>query len=658
MISLFKTATVELQTTPAAEVVKVAGILRRLKNFFKKLTDKEYADAVDQLQMDSTIVGSTASELNEKINHLLSAIKDSDLIEYNNALEEVKTLSLKMVDDLRRLNKDVKTNTLDAKRPLTSEEQEQYIKHYTKEDIENNRPQILEQLIKQKPPEHDVEFGDYQQKPPLQEFNWFKSFTSNDVFISEKLQGLLKKSLKVLVEKIFKPETEEESDKLVATHWNKFLEEFRKSIINGRLLSYHPAEPNTTITHRPAGQADMKIVTDQFEILPGVMGNAYVRAMDMGPTSLRKHISLRLLLNFEIFLNGIKYNLAKTSSMNKTLMKKVALGQEVPAKTTQLNDLEFAKVMAAGYQKAFGRAPSLEILGGGWAQAVLEGGRAGGHVNLPNNNVGNIKATEDWIKAGHSYFVKDTKEFTPEGEGYTHAGAKWRSYQTPIEGAAAYWNLLGNKFGEALNWYSAGDPISATVVLGKKGYYTANIKQYAGTTGQLYQEFMKKIAPQLPEITSQVTAPPSATKPELIEFKNKPQTILDESDQLLSTLLSYQNSSVTSLVKKALIPQATVVVSLSSLSAPFEWRLKYAQAAVKTLRDIIEADTSIHTDGHKIELQCRAAGNTFTVASAINGLCDCLSESLALRTTKLGNIKIDYVVLPNTTSNYQKMDLA
>ena len=69
-----------------------------------------------------------------------------------------------------------------------------------------------------------------------------------------------------------------------------------------------------------------------------------------------------------------------------------------------------------GYKKAFGKEPSIETLGIGWAQGSLESGRP---TRLPCNNVGNIKATSDWLKSGKKYFVIDTKEIDKNGKEYT-----------------------------------------------------------------------------------------------------------------------------------------------------------------------------------------------------------------------------------------------
>src|SRR5690606_13378172 len=66
---------------------------------------------------------------------------------------------------------------------------------------------------------------------------------------------------------------------------------------------------------------------------------------------------------------------------------------ERPREVHSFTETEFARALAKGYQKAFGKEPNLEVLGAGWAQAALESGRP---IKLPNFNIGNIKATDKW----------------------------------------------------------------------------------------------------------------------------------------------------------------------------------------------------------------------------------------------------------------------
>ena len=177
----------------------------------------------------------------------------------------------------------------------------------------------------------------------------------------------------------------------------------------------------------------------------------------------------------------------------------------VPYKITHLSTMELAEALREGYKKVRGADPTAEVLASGWAQAILESGRP---VKLPNNNIGNIKATKNWIES-NDYFVKDAVEFTRGGEKFIEKAAKWRAYPTPTDGAAGYWQLINDRYGKSFSWMAAGDPIKATKYLKKGGWFTCPEEGYAKASNLLYSEFMKTIAPNMSNLQSNPIRPPS-----------------------------------------------------------------------------------------------------------------------------------------------------
>lgn len=195
----------------------------------------------------------------------------------------------------------------------------------------------------------------------------------------------------------------------------------------------------------------------------------------------------------KLTVNKINYvrSISKTA-MIETLYKKAfqdskqqyKTNNQVPYKVTKLGEVDLANVLREGYKKVFGKDPSAQALAGGWAQVVLE---AGLPVKLPCNNIGNIKATKEWISQGNPYFSKDTSENKPTGEHYKTA-ANWKAFATPEDGAAEYWKLLKSRYSNSLDWMEAEDPTSAAVNLGLKGYYTADIKKiFSGSFFSLFK---------------------------------------------------------------------------------------------------------------------------------------------------------------------------
>lgn len=356
----------------------------------------------------------------------------------------------------------------------------------------------------------------------------------------------------------------------------------------------------------------------------------------------------------KILLSIKSSNLDKYTRAVENLKKEAnnlyKFSEEVPYKVTRVSELEFANIMREGFKKTFGRDPSAEELAGGWAQGILEMGRP---IKLPQNNIGNIKATSSWVKSGNPFFVKKTGEYTPEGEYYIEEGTKWRAYQSPIDGAAGYWKLIGNRYKRALDWMAAGDPTSATVALGMKGYFTANIKKYSKGVNSLYEEFMNKIAPQMQGLESNA-APPPGPKPEvkdwskdyskeekesILEGSSSPSDQTEDIDMFINQLYSAANDTSNVLV---------VVKSKNSI----EDKIEFARVAAKTLREFVEADVSIHVSGQDVEMQCSAIGSEEKVANAISALCECV----AFKMKKSFGSDISPIVLTSLISKYASID--
>ena len=336
----------------------------------------------------------------------------------------------------------------------------------------------------------------------------------------------------------------------------------------------------------------------------------------------------------------------------------------VPYQITKLSDVEFAKALQQGYKLAFGQDPTAEMLAGGWAQAVLESGRP---VKLPNNNVGNIKATSTWIES-NNFFVKDALEFTSDGERFIQNAAKWRSYSTPAQGAAGYWKLIGNqRYKKALDWMAAGDPESASVVLGVNGYYTSSIKNYARYSNVLYKEFMDKIAPALG--MAQNPSRPPGEKPAIKNFAKdyskeekvainmgsgfKKDIGTQEVDNLINTLYACENKltrMVKSSILKKKLPTSYVLVCVSGDGQ--YGKLEFARASASILRQHIDVAAYVCAEDDEVEIQCSALGTESVLADAIKEICELTAKSINKKTS--ANISV--LVMPGFLSKLATVD--
>ena len=336
----------------------------------------------------------------------------------------------------------------------------------------------------------------------------------------------------------------------------------------------------------------------------------------------------------------------------------------LPYKKNKLTQVEFAEALREGYKLAFGRDPTAEELAGGWAQGILEMGRG---VYLPQNNVGNIKATKSWVQSGNPYFVMSTGEYTSTGEYFEHTGAKWRAYNTPAEGAAGYWKLIGGRYKVALDWMAAGDPTSASVALGMNGYYTASISMYSGRVNSIYGEFMEKIAPKLPGLKSEAKAPPGdkpavkkwvadyskAEKEAVLKPKSETSDIASDDIEDLINQLYASNKPLLNIVKqgilKKMLPTSNVLIRVAECTTN---TLEYARLTSSLLNRYLDADSDICTNGKLIEISCSLLGSEQKVVNAVSAVCDLFASGM----NKAVEYQVDYTVISGLISAHAIID--
>ncbi len=634
---LFRTAALQLQTVHNQDVVKVAGIVRSLHNLLKKIVDPEYRARVSKMDNDTKNVQNFIIELNKELNNIRIAIREGDAESYNKALDLTRSLSLGFWEKIKEVSKE----GVDVKNIL---------KGYTKENV--NEPEFVNTFKKHLPEEFDLDLDSKKTyNVPLKSVGWYKSLTSDMILINRSgtIQVLINNITRKLIN-IVEPKLLEFDDlKKEALLFN-----ISNAIINGTLISVsvrkHPAKQNVI----EWGTTEIEVITAPFEV-PGTGVSLNMSATLVDPRTARNRtVDDKLILVTTRAPKIItKPAIATVAELRTKLLMKLAFSQQAELKYTVLNELQLAEILRKGYNLAFGVDPTAQSLAGGWAQALLECGRP---IKLPNNNIGNIKATKEWVSGGQSYFTKSTEEFSKSGKHYVDQDAKWRSYRTPEEGAAGYWKLIGNKYKSSMDWMAAGDPNSATVSLAMNHYFTANIEKYAKGVSSLYNEFMTKIAPQLPNLKSAIASPPGEKlelKPWLNDYKpqskNIETTTNKEVDSLINTL--YANNPLTSLVKnsllKEILPNTNFLILVQSSDNSLINKIEYARVASNILSEHLDIESSIHINDNKVEIQGSVLGTPLIVNSSVQALCDCLSMSI--------NNKISAICAVGFLSKYSKL---
>ena len=672
-----RTISMQIVATDNSEVVKLAGLWRRFKNWWKAFRSSEYKDQVDSLRSENKEAVELAKKLDDHIKEMTSAIKDGDVVSYNDAANNAKKLMIELTNIISKTNKDVNVLFRDV----------------------FERMQASKTLSSFQFAEDDVKWNNRYEGRALKSFDWYKD-VPDSLHMSEKV------IINIIGSTIKKTKIDKE---ILDSNKDEFIQNFQEAVINGNLLwkqHREPAKSGEMAGKTKKGEAEIVVESDTVKLPNGSVVKYVVRLLDTAKPYLGgrrpNNLSVRKLENI-ISVSAPKQETVplepepvkpseedilqelseqentriekELSKENKALLYKAFLKQglatqRVPKFVTKLNDKQFAEIMRKGFVSAFGRDPTLEELAGGWAQGVLESGRS--PTLLPGNNVGNIKATSGWINSGGLYFTMDAGEFDQSGNFYKVMGDKFRAYEAPEEGAAHYWKLIGNdRYKQALKWMAAGKPQNASVVLGVQGYYTANIAKYSDSVSKLYGTFVNDIAPQMPGLKSAPIEMPDKQLPvknfsseytkeekEMLvggEDKlntGKPNT--DEVENLTSKLFESYGGTLTNFVKKALLqnnlPDNNYLIFIKGND--YSHKLEYVRALSNILRRSIGAKSTISSDGRNINLECNVYGSSDKAERVLKTICEMASYEFK----RLTKIAIVATPVKDLYSKYAEVD--
>jgi len=632
-IQVLRKCAMDLQATPNEEVVKVAGILSRIKNFFKWLVNSDYRHAVKSFKQNTNSLKDSLDELKKATSELDDAINNGELDTYKEALEKVKNLSIVVYKDLRQIK-------------LNSGEITEGLWNYTREQMKND-PEFRIKFESQLPPEYSIElYENY--NVPLKSLDWFKNVSPSMIYIKSDDDSALTAFIKKCKEELGRANPELPKILDQDSNVRILVQNFKEAIVNGLFIRAEPHEPSAT--HTGSGPQTQNYIKSEPFAVPetDIKLSAGVWLIDQRTSHSPDNI---LSLKRTHYVRS--YPSIRASQFHQ-FIKSAFVKNPDQLFETKLSELELANVMKQGYQNAFGELPSLEALAFGWSQAALESGRR--PTVLKNNNIGNLIAPESWVNKGNSYFTMNHQQVDSEGKTYDVPGQKMMSFKSPVDGATEYWKLLGRKFGHAMPWITGGDPTSAAVALGLGTYYTADIQRYSNTVTSLYKTFMKELAPQFQDLKSgakqleklQVKNRKDYSKEEIEKIKSNK----NETDHLYDAVAS--NNNLTSLINKRvlkdLLPTSKVLVSFIT-NANKDEQIFYAYETANIIRKFADAEVSIHSGNNQIELEVSTLGQPYTVCAAVQALCDCMTDQFLKQT----GLRIDAVSAYNFNSKYAKI---
>lgn len=638
MDDLVKLAFLQLSHTETQEIVKVAGILARIKNWLKGKFSPEFAQSLQILKEKSSQTKELIDQLEVNIDKLQSAIKDGELSVYEAQLNIVKQLSIQLIAQIKDTND-------------TIQKTKKNINYYDEEDLKS--PEFLEKFRQSLPENFNLEIGKMIDKP-IKSIEYYANLTPEQIRLSPAtLTNILEKiALKLKYDGFpFSPEN---------INIEELKNKVRQSIVDGTLTEANIKPPSKDVKHQQLGSIELTVSSAPF-VLPNnnIILQAEFSILDLSTRKSRtKTLSLRGTRHMTVLGS-------KAASSSLSFLRKLA--ESIPKKDTVLNNVEFAEVMRQGYKQVFGQEPSAEVLGIGWAQIATEEG--GSKFILPCNNVGNIRAGKQWIESGKPYYTIGTKELSPEGHEIDDPHATFRAFATPQEGAASYWSLIKSSYPISLQWMQSGDAEASGATLGLKGYYTASIKKYSSTVQRYYDMFQRDVLPKLSGIKSDVKPPPGE-KPLIKDYvgqyskeekenilhpanpispKSTPANDNDEVNSLFHQLVA--RDSVLSIIKQSSSNQrSTCLIRFTNdnqiLNCVFADKLSFI------VQKYLRAQTQIHQKDKHIDLQISNTGDSLANYHVIQKIAEILSNQLENTTFKKSN----FIIAPNVVSNFSPIN--
>lgn len=241
---IIRHAALDLELVDSKEVVKVAGILGRIKNYFADWSNPNAAALRARIGDEGQRINDTMIAASLAVKRLLKAIDNVDTRDYEAALEAVRQIIPKLSKELAdtqntadKINETASEGVvLSDGTPISTDELEK-----ARAGIGN--PKVVSQVQEDFPPDNDVPYGknlykdkDTKERYWLQDFKWFKDVKPNHIGISDLTYRVLTRGF---IEGV-KPVSIEAPvmEAFMAKNKSQIENAFRLAILNSKLIKY------------------------------------------------------------------------------------------------------------------------------------------------------------------------------------------------------------------------------------------------------------------------------------------------------------------------------------------------------------------------------------------------------------------------------------
>lgn len=328
--------------------------------------------------------------------------------------------------------------------------------------------------------------------------------------------------------------------------------------------------------------------------------------------------------------------------------------QQVPAIQTPVSETELTRAFYDTAKKLYGIELSKAQLAILVAHNNLE---TGNRRAMYNYNIGNIMHFPG--QDNHDYYIHGDRMKDKDGN-WVPFKARFRSYPTLTEATEDYIRNLHNRGGGVWQGMLSGDPAAFSKALKKTNYYGADEADTVDPkTGKVQPGYTSIMMAGVKGYNKRPTYEQaiSSSSAQPVESDDLMSRINNLLSRFLSALAE-DNNIHQNLVKqqyKQYLPEHKYLIRIDAIEMCDA--LEFARVLSSAMKEELLAEPTIFCQGSKIEMECKVHGNYLMCTEAVAQLCGAMSDTFELATYKLGGIKIATHIVPNTSSNYQELDI-
>lgn len=613
-IEIIKQASYELNGLDKKEVVKVASVLQRIRNWFKMMMSPEFKGKVDKLRNESSQVRLHLKNLDKYLSQIETSIKNGDEIAYAQSLENVTRSAELLAQQLGELNV----------------------------SIQEGPP----------PPQLDIKPGKSNLQLPEDIVPVGGILGGEDLVYNDNFSNSIH-IRKIIVGNMINSGIDKESA-IDALNNNEFWELLKQATASGKVLDvqyrkqsinndkhhlsgdyiYYVQTPKIVVPNVAFEfQAIIEVVDHRYNTNERLRGNykvmKFIRKLipiRVGPTNRSRVKDITASIKrkakaapWYLDINGIRLHDSQYNKSNK-----------VQAIRTTVSKADLISALKNVWPSLF---PDIQMSDRGfevlWAKIALE---TGNMRSMMNYNLGNVKCTPNQSQSS-KFTGFPCGENLPDANGQIrsikftseHPMCYFRAFDSLEEGVKFYLSFLGQEqYRDALMAAVSGDPTEFANKLKEAGYYTASASRYAKGLRRLMVEEDKNKTPSVVSTTNDEI--PQDVKMEATELA-----------QALGLNISFASMPLTQMVVNAIseemlpINDVKVIIKADNLSSMMEYGYILSNALSRT----IDADTDICSDGKHVEVTCSTTGNTKTIINAVAAIDDVVAKAFQNKYKKI-----------------------